>query len=127
MADFGIWTKSAQIAVRAGNNVDATAITVAETDKYVLDVEALINGLTRFNWSDKVTAGMNVDFEGILREASACLCAIYALNFKPTGEDGAMSRIEYEDRINVLRDKALFAIAILRDKKVQTFIQGAWW
>ena len=125
MADFGIYTSNAQIAVRAGDNVDTTAITVAETDKYVLDVEAMINSATRVNWSDLVTAGLNADVEGILREASGCFCAIYALNFKPTGQDGAMSRIEYEDRINILRDRALFAISILRSEQVQKFIKGA--
>jgi len=122
MADDGIFTTNAQIAVRAGANVNATAITVAETDKYVLDVEALINSLTRYNWSDAVTAGLNADVEGILREGSACLCAIYAIQYNMSG---FTTRVEAEDMINILRDKALFAIAILRDKKVQTFIQRA--
>ena len=124
MADFGIYTKNVDIAVRAGDNVDTTAITIAETDKYVLDVEAMINSATRVNWSDLVTTGLNADTEGILREASACFCAIYALNSKPTGDDGTMSRIEYEDRINILRDRALFALAILRSEQVQKFIKG---
>ena len=38
---------------------------------------------------------------------------------------GFTSRVEAEDMINILRDKALFAISILRDKKVQKFIQEA--
>ena len=122
MADVGIFTSNAQIAVRTGANVNATAITEAETDKYVLDVEALINVLTRFNWSDAVTAGINADVEGILREASACLCAIYAIQYDMYGYT---TRTEAEDMINILRDKALFAISILRDKKVQKFIQEA--
>ena len=38
MADDGVWTTNAMIAAKAGANVNATAITVAETDKYVLQV-----------------------------------------------------------------------------------------
>lgn len=122
MADDGIYTTNAQIQARAGINASAVAKAVGETDKYVLDVEALVNSMTRFNWSDAVTAGLNVDAEGILREASACFCAIYVITQDMAG---FTSRVEAEDMINVLRDKALFAISILRDKKVQKFIQDA--
>lgn len=122
MADFGIYTKNADIVARAGVNANATSAATAATDIYVLDVEALINSLTRFNWTDAVTAGLNADVEGILREASACFCAIYVIQWDMSG---FTTRIEAEDMINVLRDKALFAIAILRDKKVQKFIREA--
>jgi hypothetical protein len=122
MVDDGIYTTNAQIQARAGTNANATAKSAAETDKYVLSVEALVNSLTRYNWSDAVTAGLNADVQGILTEASACLCAVYVV---AQDMSGYSSRIEAEDLINVLRDRALFAIAILRDKKVQDFINGA--
>ncbi len=122
MTDFGIWTKNADIIARAGANVNATAINLTATDIYVSDVEALINSLSRFNWSDAVTAGLNEDVEGILREASACFCAIYAIQWDMSG---FTSRVEAEDMVNILRDRALFAIAILRDKQVQKFMQEA--
>ena len=121
MTDFGIYTKNADIQARCGDNVNATAKAIAATDVYVLDVEALVNSITRYNWSDDVTAGMNADVEGILREASACLCAIYVIQWDMSGGN----RVEMEDRINVLRDRALFAIGILRDEKVRTFMKGA--
>ena len=120
MADVGIFTKSADIVARAGTNANATPKAVAVTDVYVLNVEALINSLTRYNWSDAVTAGLNADVQGILTEASACLCAIYVIQWDMSG---FTSRVEAEDMINILRDRALFAISILRDKKVQKFIQ----
>jgi len=122
MADFGIYTKNADIQARAGLNANATSKAVAATDVYVLNVESLINCLTRYNWSDAFTAGLNADVGGILTEASACLCAIYVIQWDM---DGFTTRIEAEDMINILRDKALFAISILRDKKVQKFIQEA--
>lgn len=123
MADVGIYTKNADIVARAGANVSATSVATAATDIYVLDVEAMVNSMTRKNWSDLVTTGLNADVEGILREASACLCAIYVIEWDMSS--ASASRIEFEDRINVLRDRALFAIAVLRDTKVKEFIENA--
>lgn len=122
MADIGIYIKNADIVARAGANVNSTAINTTATDIYILDIEALINDLTRYNWTDAVTKGLNADVEGILREAGACFAAIYAIQWDMSG---FTTRIEAEDMINVLRDRALFAISILRDKKVQDFINGA--
>ena len=119
MVDDGIFTTNAQIQAKAGVNANATAKSVTETDKYVLDVEALVNCISKFNWSDAVTAGLNADVEGILREASANICAIYVIT---QDMDGFTSRIEAEDMINVLRDRALFALSVLRDTNVQGFI-----
>ncbi len=42
MADFGIYTKNADILARCGANANATAKATAATDIYVLDVEAFI-------------------------------------------------------------------------------------
>ena len=122
MVDDGIYTTNAQIQARAGVNASATEKLTAATDVYVLDVEALVNCISRVNWSDLVTTGLNADVEGILREASACFCAIYVIQ---ADMSGFTSRVEAEDMINVLRDKALFAIAIIRDGQVKKFIQNA--
>ncbi len=123
MVDVGIYTKNADIIARAGANVSATAIATAATDVYVLHVEALVNAMTRKNWSDLVTAGLNADVQGILTEASACLCAIYVIEWDMSS--ASASRIEFEDRINVLRDRALFAISALRDTKTKEFVENA--
>ena len=123
MADVGIYTKNVDIVARAGANVSATSVAVGATDVYVLHVEAMVNSMTRKNWSDLVTAGLNADVQGILTEASACLCAIYVIEWDMSS--ASASRIEFEDRINVLRDRALLAISALRDNKVQEFIENA--
>ncbi len=122
MADFGIWTKNVDIQAKAGTSANATAKAIAATDVYVLDVEAMVNVLTRFNWSDAVTAGLNADVEGILRDVTSNLCAIYVIQWDMSGYS---SRIEAEDMINILRDAALRGMSILRDKKAQDFINGA--
>jgi len=120
MTDFGIWTKNADIAAKAGANVNAAAVATAATDVYVLEVEGFVNAMTRFNWSDAY-AGLNVDVKGILKETSSALCAIYVIQYDMTGT----TRTEMENRVNILRDVALRNLGVLRDKKTQDFINGA--
>lgn len=122
MADEGIYTKNADIQAEAGINANATAKATAATDVYVLNVEAVINSVSRYNWSDAYTAGLNADVKGILTETGACLCANKVIKAEMSGYT---SRIEAEDMINVNRDTALRNLQILRDKKVQKFIQDA--
>jgi len=122
MADFGIWTKNVDIQAKAGTNANATAKAVAATDIYVLEVEAMVNVLTRYNWSDAFTAGLNADVSGILKMVTSNLCAMYVIMWDMSG---FTSRIEAEDMVNILRDQALQGLSILRDKKNQDFVNGA--
>ena len=121
MADFGIWTKNADIQAKAGTNANATAKAVAATDVYVLEVESMVNVLTRYNWSDAY-AGLNADVKDILKMVTSDLCAIYVIQWDMSG---FTSRTEAEDMVNVLRDSALRGLSILRDKKQQDFIREA--
>lgn len=123
MADDGIYTSNAQIAVRAGANVNATAITVAETDKYVLEVEASINAQTRTNWSDLVTAGLNADVQGVLTECSACMCAQMAIMYDMSGFS---SLLEAQTMLDVLDNRYKAALKTLKeDKEVRRFVETA--
>ncbi len=121
MTDFGIWTKNADIVAKAGTGANSTAVNTTATDVYVLEVEAMVNVLTRHNWSD-VYSGLNDDVKKILKGITSNLCAIYVIQWDMSGYT---SRIEAEDMINVLRDAALRDLSILRDKKNQTFILEA--
>ena len=67
-------------------------------------------------------AALNVDVKGILKEVASDIAAIYVIQYDMSG---FTSRIEAEDMINILRDAALRGLSILRDKKVQDFINGA--
>jgi len=120
MADVGIYTKNADIVVRAGVNANATAITLAETDKYVLDVEAYINTVTNFNWSDWYVGTPNADFSGILKEAGGCLCAIYVINY----DIDAIGRSTATLMINMLYDRATKAIAQLTEADKRGLVQN---
>jgi len=120
MAHTGIFATSDEILVKAGENYD-TSITEARINALCLQVESLINCVSRYNWSDNYAAA-NADVKGLLSEAESNLVAIYIISFNMAGYT---SRIEAEDMINILRDGALRALSLLRDKKVQDFMQGA--
>ncbi len=119
MADFGIYTKNADIQALAGINANATSKATAATDIYVLTVESAINAATRYNWSDAFTVGLNADVGGILTETGAAACAIKVIT---SDMSGYSSRGEAESMITVLRDTYLRNLQFLRKIKTQTFI-----
>ena len=121
MADAGIFAEDADILLRVGTGASATVKAAGWFDTIILDVEAIINAATRYNWSDGFAA-LNTDLQGILTDTAACLAAIEGITWDMSGYT---SRVEAEDIINTLRDRALFNISILRDEKTQTFMKNA--
>lgn len=121
MADTGIFCTTAEVVRKAGANASATSTAEAYTNDFVTQAESEINALTRYNWSDAYS-GLNADVKGVLKQAASNLAAIYCINYDMS--DFPSIR-EAEDRINVLRDAYLRCISILRDKKMQTFLQNA--
>ncbi len=119
-----IMTTEAEIQQKSGDNVSAGFDTTAMTAS-AIRAESIINCVCMYNFSNAVTAGLNADVAGILSDFVSSFVAIEALNFKPTGDDGTMSKIEYEDRVTVLRDSMLRAMSILRNQNVVTFIKEA--
>lgn len=120
MADAGQFAKDADIVLRLPTACSATVKAAGYFDEIVLDVEAIINCACRYDFSTADAASaIGSTVRGILIETAACLCAIEGISFDMSAFG---SRIEAEDSINVLRDRALFNLAILRDKKVQKFI-----
>ena len=121
MADTGIFATTAEVERKAGANVSTVSKAEAYVNDYMTQAESLINSLVRYNFSDNYST-LNVDVKGILKEVASDLAAIYAIQYDMSG---FTSRIEAEDMINILRDGALRGISILRDKKVQDFINNA--
>ena len=123
MANAGQFAKDADILLRVGTSASATVKAAGWFDTIILDVEAAINCACRYDFStaDAATT-LNTTVRGILIDAGACLAAIEGIIWDMSG---FTSRVEAEDMINVLRDRALFAISILRDKKTQKFMLEA--
>jgi hypothetical protein len=121
MADTGIFATTAEIGYKAGAGASATSKAEAYTNSFIAQAESIINTMCRFNFSDSYAA-LNADVKGLLKQIASDLAAIYVIQYDMSGYD---SRTEAEDMINVLRDSALRGLSILRDKKVQDFMNGA--
>lgn len=121
MVDVGIYCKYANIATRAGSRCSATSNAVAWTDLIVLDVESIINVMTRKNWSD-VYSDLNADVKYILMDCAANLCAMYVIQYDMSG----MTSREAETRLDLLYNAFMRDIKVLEDKNAtQTFMTGA--
>ncbi len=126
MADDSIMCTQVEMLQKAGVNVNsllnaATDTTFVYSNAFIGQAEGTINSMTRYNWSDAYTAGLNSDVEGLLTEATSNLAAIYCINF----DMDAIGRSVAESMITVLRDAALRNIQILRNIKVQSFVNAA--
>jgi len=121
MADVGIWTKNADIAAKAGANANATSKATAWTDLIVLDIEAYVNVVCRYNFSDNYAA-LNVDVKSMLKEITTNLCAVYVIAYDMSGYT---SRVEAEDMINILLHRFNEGMKALQDQKSITYIKGA--
>ena len=123
MANAGQFAQDTDILLRVGTNANATVKAAGWFDTIILDCEAIINVASRYDWStsDSTTA-LNATVRGLLIDAGACLAAIEGITWDMSGYT---NRTEAEDLINILRDRYLFIISILRDKKAQEFIINA--
>lgn len=121
MADTGIFATTAEVQYKAGANASATSKAEAYVNSYMTQVESFINDFCRYNFSDNY-ATLNVDVKGLLKQIASDLAAIYVIMYDMSGYT---SRTEAEDMINILRDSAIRGLSVLRDKKVQDFINEA--
>ena len=118
MAVTSIMTTGAEIAQKAGENASA-AFTEAMQDAAVLQGESIVNVVCRYNFSDLITAGLNVDVKYIFSDVVSSFVAIQWITYSMSSYT---TRVVAEDMINVLRDGMLRGLAILKSKKAQRFI-----
>ncbi|MCK5021494.1 MAG: hypothetical protein KAS32_31065 [Candidatus Peribacteraceae bacterium] len=122
MAHEGIFATSDECTDKLGDNY-STDVNEAMINRFCLQAESFLNNLMRYNLSDTY-ATLNIDVKYILTEFTSNFVGFYGWNYKPTGEDGTTERIEYEDRINILRDGMMRTISLLKDKKRVEFINA---
>ncbi len=121
MVDTGIFATTAEVQRKIGADASATSNAEAYINDFMTQAESFINVATRKNWSDAYS-GLNVDVKGILKECASNLAAIYVLNYD---FDSFESRINVEDRINILYRRFKDCLKILTEQAAETFIVGA--
>ena len=124
MAHTGIYATSAECIAKLGSGYNSTAVNEAMINAFCLQAEGTINSMCRKVFAVDLTAFTALPAAGkyILTEVASSLVGIYGLTYKPKGETGTENRLEFEDKINILRDAVLRGLAIMRDKKFVKFI-----
>jgi hypothetical protein len=90
-------------------------------DGWINEAECIINSVCRYNFIDNY-GNLNIDVKYILRDLSSAMAAINCITYDMSGYTNLR---EAENIINVLRDGVLRNLSILKDKKVQDFINGS--
>ena len=126
MANDGVWTTSVNCILKAGSGAAAAAIVAANVELWIDQAESFVNAATRFNWSDAWggtigTPDLNVDVCFILPMTTEAIVASEIINYDKSGYFGNESQ-NMLDYFNNLIQRNL---AILRDKKTETFINAA--
>jgi len=109
-------TTEAEIEQKSGANVSATFDTTA-MENAELRAISLIGIVSKYFWHDNLPT--NIGIKNFLSDIVSSLVAIEAIQFDMSGYT---SRAEAEDMITTLRDGLMRNLALLRDKKAQTFI-----
>lgn len=120
MAYTGIMTTEAVIDQKTGAGVSSSFTDVMKTAA-TLQAESMVNTLGRYNFSDNYAA-LNADVKHLLDDIVSSFVAIQAIAYDMSGYTNIR---EAENMINILRDGMIRNMSILRDKKTQTFINGA--
>ena len=121
MADTGIFATTLEVQYKAGANASAASKAEAYVNSYMTQVESFINATTRYNWSDNY-ATLNVDVKGLLKECASDLAAMYVIQFDMSG---FTSRAEAETMLDVLRDRAMKCLDLLKAKATEDYVTGA--
>jgi len=120
MADTGVFCSEGSVLRKAGANVNPN-VSGAITNQFIGEAESMINNATRINYTDTYS-GLNDDTKKTLQQAASDMAGIYAINYDMTDYN---STAEAETMVDILRDRFIQAISILKEKKATDFINGS--
>ena len=123
MAHTGIYVPTIEeFEYKCGLGVSVVSSSEAYANSFIQQAEALINSLSRKVYAADTAAftALPATTKYLLTLAASNIAAIYAITYDMSGYS---SRIEAEDVINILRDGALQALSLLRDKKTALFLE----
>ena len=121
MAYGGTIVTEAEIALMAGENVDATGDTEANHNILAAQAESYLSNLMRYNVVDNYGA-LNEDVKRMLSEWAARYAAITLISYNMAGYT---SRVEAEDMINIHWARMMRIETLLKEQNNVTYIKNA--
>ena len=116
---MGTYALSGAAVFKAGTDISPDLVE-GDYDYAILQAENFINDATRYDFSG-AWATLSPSVKYLLEQVTSDLAAIYLINF----DMNSYGRTTATTMIEVLRDRALQGISLLRDKKTQDFMTNA--
>lgn len=124
MAARGTMCLSGAVLLKAGANVSTIFTGTSAEDNvgtFIEQAESLINATTRQDYTTTYAA-LSADVKKLLEDIASDIAAMYCIQYDMSGYT---SRSEAQTMLDVLRDAANRGLILLKDEKVQDFIDKA--
>lgn len=124
MAHEGIYATSAECIHKLGKNYNSTDVNEARINELMVQIEGTINVAGRKVFAADATAftALSTTVKGILSLISASYVGMSGIMYDMSG---FTTRSEAESMVTVNRDIMLMGLSLLKDKKMQTFLEKA--
>jgi hypothetical protein len=120
MSYTGTLCTEAEIALMAGENVDATGDTEANRNLLVAQAESYVVTLSRYDWVGNF-GSLTANAKQILAEYCSRYVAMSLISYNMSGYT---TRVEAEDMINIHAWRMVILENILRDQMFVTYVKG---
>ena len=119
MDHTGIYATSAEIKKKAGAGVSTLGSDEAYINQLTKEVEAFVNGLTRFNWSTNFSTYKTLA-TGLLTEIETNYCGYFMIAFDNSGYS---SQREAENLMNTCWARFIQGIGLLKNQETVTWMK----
>ena len=119
MADTGIFATTAEVQRKVGASASTTANAEAYINDFMVQAENLINVTCTFDFS-AAYSGLTAQVKSILKAAASAWAAMRVINY----DVDSIGRSSATLRLNVLKDEYNTAMAELKVKNTQDFINN---
>ena len=118
MAEQGTLCINADVVLKAGTNVNATAIIEASTNNYIKQAEGFVCLNSEYDWVTNYASVSTIGKEE-LRNITSSLAAFYAINYD---QSGFSSRTEAQVMLDVCWQNVVEGINLINQDNYKTFV-----
>ena len=112
----------AKAGIGYNTNLDGTSAAMVGSDfivdLWIVEAESFINVSTKYDWVTAYAA-LNANYKKILQETASARAAIHAINYD---YNGFGSRLQAENKINVLNNIVTVNVSVLSKPDILSFM-----